>query len=174
MPLPAIIPPLPQGPLLKKYILFGVVAVLVTFGLTFWIAYQTRESLIYQKTTIAAIIKEPEKLKDAKISLEGTFLPYSVIKKPLCTPIGKKQYPTLVDGYKESPALWGIYNGTDILAVKIVDAQGKEVDKVPDYSQGESLKLKGTLHLTTALDDCNLDLQYPSAYLEVTPSVAGL
>ena len=173
MQLPEL-PPLPPKPILQKYILFSIGALVVILGLTFWIGYQTRLNLIYVPTEIKAVIKDPQKLNEQTVSLTGTYIPYSAIKKPICVPIGKKQYPELVPGYKELPASWGIYDGTNIVAVKIINTQGNEMNQIPNYSFGKEITLKGKLHSTTSIDDCNLDIQYPSVYLEIAPSEVGL
>lgn len=173
MPAPKL-PPI-KIPWFKQYaVIIGAITIGI-LALTIYIAYMAKDELLYPRLTSGQIAENLTKYKNMQIGLRGLYLNFSIRQKPLCSPQGgSKEYPEIRKSYKSLPAVWGVTDGQTDIAVKVVNVAGEELSIAPEYQNGTSVELKGTVRLTTTLDECNLDVAYQSAYLEIRPEQIGL
>lgn len=171
--IPQIHGPTPQN--LRIYSASGVISLIIITGLVVFFGWQAQDRIKYPRITTSQAVQNISELKDHHIALQGGFVDFRQIPKPLCiTQGGNKTYPEVKSGYHYYPALWGLGEADSFVAVKIVTLEGQEILQVPEYEFAKPLQLKGKFRVTTTRDDCNLDVVYPSGYLEIDPEQVGI
>jgi hypothetical protein len=155
-------------PAKKLYLFSAVIAIVIIGIITFFSAYQARDGILYRRLTPSQVASDPKSYDGTNVSITGTYEDLSQIQKPVCVPQGGKPYPDLKPSYQFYPAVWGIYDGNQVLTVKVISDQGQEIQGYPNYSPGQQIQLRGKIKYTTSPDYCNLDIVYNSAILETT------
>lgn len=92
-----------------------------------------------------------------------------------CEPTGGED-PQLQEGeYATYSATWGLEDGSHMLAVEVRSADGASTSTRPDgLEEGDQLVLDGTLHYAEVTSSCDLDILYPSLYLQIDAAQVGL
>ena len=170
-----ILPKFNTIPNLGLYLKVSGAAALLILGLAIWFGYQARARLLRPTISPSQLSANPFAYQDDNVEVQGAYIDFDFIQKPLCIPQGgNKPFADQEFSYKPYPAKWGLIQGVNILAVKIIDSNNQEVLEKPSFDYGEIKNLKGVIRLARTKDDCNLDLEYQSAYLEITPEEAEL
>ncbi len=177
MPIPKVAIPKIQPfsiPWFKQYLLITIGLVILLGSLTVYMGMKYKDYLLYPRTSIEVLVKDVVAYKDKPVGLQGSLLDFTTVQKPLCVPQGGTQlHPFLRSDYHPIPALIGLTDGSSAVAIKVISANGEEYP-VQLKSSGQQMTVRGTIRLTTTLDDCNYDISYQSAYLEVSPAELGL
>ncbi len=178
MPIPKVVLPKvtpSQIPWFKQYALIISLIFALILALTIYIGWNSKDYLFYPPVSPTTISQYMDSYKNRQVTLQGTYLPFSLVIKPLCVVEGGTvKYPELRSDYKPLNASWGVYDQSIPLAVKVVASNGQELPLDPTFKEGEKVNLKGIIRLTTTPDECNKDVNYQSAYLEITPEVIGV
>lgn len=173
MPTPKV-PKIPEIPWFKQYLAIILTGTALILGLAVWVGWNAKDQLLYPRLTPTTAAFDAPLYKDQQVNLKGQFFLFSSRQKPLCVPEGGTlKFPEVRQDYKAYPTIWGLTDGSTDMAVIVMNAEGQEVTTLPKFQPGDEISLKGHLRLTTTLDDCNLDVTYQTAYLEVTPQAVG-
>ncbi len=117
--------------------------------------------------TIAELVADPLAYDGQVHAVGGQYSNIDVAMLD-CEPTGTGDDPVVEEGsYTVWPSTWGLQDGNDVLGVEVIDSSGAQTSTRPDYADAEELVLEGTLRYGLVTDDCDLDTQRHSLYLEV-------
>ena len=155
----------------NAYILIALVLVLVLVGIYFQRLENTEKSANYQIVAIKELISDIAKYDGQKILIKGKFTDRrdKPILDRMCTGSRAEKKPEIREEYRAYSSTWGIYDQDEIIAVIVIDKSGRHISTMPNYKEGQEIKLKGIVRSATVGDYCNKNIRYRSVYIEVNP-----